>query len=696
MHVREGASQYVDVRSVLLVSHDAVLGEALTHAFAGAEFVVRRTDNPAEVDPLAAAGAVELVLVDVRMHSVQWLQSLVETRASLVPVVALVPEGELVAVERWLSAGYDHWTMSPSFVGLRHLAVKAARTRALVAQQTASDDSLRAGTAALLRFARSAHFVRGENIAQALTSLTEIAVSAMRVERATVWRFDDAMKTLTMVDGFDVRTGAHEAGRTLLMAEHPEYLAALKTQSIVSAGYARSDPRTKSFAEGLFNQSGIESTLDVVIRQRGEPVGVLCFEKAGAPARWSATQEVFGGALADVLSLTLETAERFRAEEALQLAERRFREVFEHSNDILVTYRVAMDGAVFLEDINPAGERATGMQRADLVGRNADQVLSRESAERLNARFAQCIQQRAPVSYEHELVIGTRKVVFHTSLVPLIDEHGRVHRLAAIARDMSAKQQAEHIQRQLEAQLAEAQKNDALARLAAHVAHDFNNLLTVVSAHASRLEGQVGLAKEVGQRILQASARGQELTQQILTFGRRKPPAASTFDWTKEVANTLALLAATAPHITFQELLTPQARVTADKAQLNQVLTNLVSNAIESMGEKGDLEVALTPMDVDEQLAKLNPPLSPGRWVKLTVKDSGVGMDSVTRRRIFEPYFTNRGSGGGTGLGLTVVQGIVLSLGGGHQRFERTGSGHYIFGVCARGPRGARWCASSR
>jgi PAS domain S-box-containing protein len=650
----------VDVCEVLFVTNDEKAHESLAASLQSSAISLQRIDV---FSYAAQQKAFELVLFDVRTQAdaVAFLASPNETNAVR---IAVVPESLSSLAEAWLDAGGEDFSLSPACIGLAQRIRRAKRARRQRDEQSAIEDSLRAGTSALLKFARSAHFLRGENIEQALSSLVEIAVYAMRIERATVWRFDASLKTLTMVEGYDARTERHENGRVLLMDEHPEYLSALKNQSIVSAADVANDPRMRSFAAALFASTGVASSLDVVIRQRGEPVGVLCFEKAGVPTPWTATQEVFGGALADVLSLTLETAERFRTDEALHDSERRFREVFQHSNDAIIIYRVSIDGGVFLEDINPAGERIVGLTRNELVGRSAPQVLTPESAEKLTARFRQCIAERAPIVYDHELTIGARKVAFHTSLVPLIDEHGRVYRLAAVARDMSVKQRAENVQRQLEAQLAEAQKNDALARLAAHVAHDFNNLLTVVSAHASRLENLSGLAKEVGEKINQASTRGRELTQQILAFGRKKPPATGTFNLTDEVKKTLGLLAATAPHIVFRENLGTNALVTADRAQVHQVLTNLTSNAIEAMGPKGTLQVSIAPVEVDDALARAHPPLSPGRWICLTVKDTGVGMDSVTKKRIFEPYFTNRSTGGGTGLGLTVVQGIVLGFGG--------------------------------
>ncbi len=185
-------------------------------------------------------------------------------------------------------------------------------------------------------------------------------------------------------------------------------------------------------------------------------------------------------------------------------------------------------------------------------------------------------------------------------------------------------------------------------------------------AHASRLdEAGAGKAAEVSRAILQATARGRELTQQVLTFGRRRPPERNPLDLARVVSETLSLLAPMAVGVTLkQSIAATGTRVQGDAGQLHQVLTNLVTNALHSMPQGGTLTVTLEPRGIDLETARRRPPLTAGRWVALSVADTGVGMDEATTRRIFEPFFTTRGEGQGTGLGLAVVQAIVTSHGG--------------------------------
>jgi CheY-like chemotaxis protein len=165
----------------------------------------------------------------------------------------------------------------------------------------------------------------------------------------------------------------------------------------------------------------------------------------------------------------------------------------------------------------------------------------------------------------------------------------------------------------------------------------------------------------VAQSILQATGRGRELTQQVLTFGRRRPPERKPLELAPLVRETLKLLEPTAGGVKLREVVSPRLpRVQGDAGQLHQVLTNLCTNALQAMpGGTGTLTVGLETIEVDFAYASRHPPLQAGKWVRLTVEDTGVGMDETTTRRIFEPFFSTRLDGSGTGLGLAVVQSIV-------------------------------------
>ena len=154
-----------------------------------------------------------------------------------------------------------------------------------------------------------------------------------------------------------------------------------------------------------------------------------------------------------------EASDREAAEAALLESQRRFKDLFEHSNDAIVLYRVEPGGRVVCEEMNPACELLSGMSHQTSVGRTAGQLLPPEAAQRLEARWSEAIRTKAVCLYEHELELPAGLRTVNTALVPMLDETGQVYRLAAISRDVTRTREAEALQRSLEAQIAESQKN---------------------------------------------------------------------------------------------------------------------------------------------------------------------------------------------------------------------------------------------
>ncbi len=576
------------------------------------------------------------------------------------PLLALGELEQEPTIARWLAEGAHDWLFRPHLSGLSAVLVRLARERREAATREAAERRWRESTSELVALARSPRF-RGDDLKAALTEIDEAAVRGINAARCGVWLFDEARTTISQLDVFDTRSGTHSSGKQLAVSEHRVWVEALQSQRLLAVSDVRNDERTRSLVEVSFGPSGVGATIDVALRLRGELVGALCLEHVGGPRRWHPGEESFAGALADLVSLALEGAERFRAESALLESQRRFKDLFEHSNDSLVLYRVEPGGRVVCEDLNRACEQLSGLSRAQAIGRSATDALSPAAAQLLEARWGEAIRTRSVLVFEHELPLPAGLRWVNTALVPMIDDAGHVYRLAAISRDVTRAREAEALQRSLEAQIAESQKSDALARLASHIAHDVNNLLTVIVAHAQRLQGVPGKSAEVAQAILQATGRGRELTQQVLTFGRRRPPERKPLELGPLVHETLKLLEPTAGGITLRESVAPRVpRVLADAGQLHQVLTNLCTNALQAMPSgKGTLTVTLEPVEVDFAFASRHPPLEAGAWVRLTVADDGVGMDELTSHRIFEPFFSTRLDGSGTGLGLAVVQSIV-------------------------------------
>jgi PAS domain S-box-containing protein len=235
-------------------------------------------------------------------------------------------------------------------------------------------------------------------------------------------------------------------------------------------------------------------------------------------------------------------------------------------------------------------------------------------------------------------------------------------------------------QRTLEQQLLQAQKMDAIGRLAGGVAHDFNNILTAIIGYADFLRMRLGaenpLCREVGE-IRKAAERAASLTQQLLAFSRRQIFLLQVLDLNAIVTGMQKMLKRLINEsISFEFHLDPSlGRVRADASQMEQVLLNLVINASDAMPRGGKLLVETSNAELDESYAHMHISVRPGPHVLLTVSDTGVGMDEETRQHLFEPFFTTKERGKGTGLGLSMVFGIVKQSGGNIWVYSETGKG---------------------
>ena len=221
----------------------------------------------------------------------------------------------------------------------------------------------------------------------------------------------------------------------------------------------------------------------------------------------------------------------------------------------------------------------------------------------------------------------------------------------------------------LEQRLRQAEKMEAVGRLASGIAHDFNNVLAGVFAYGEMLVEETpggSPLKRYARNVLTAAARGRSLVEQILAYSRSQRGTRAPVDIANVVAETLELVRGSLPPDISLEARAPKSPLVmmGDATRLHQVVMNLCRNAIQAMGGGGTLRVVLEAADLSTERALSHGTLAPGRYVRLTVEDSGSGMDEAVRLRIFEPFFTTKEIGRGTGLGLALVYAIVTDLGG--------------------------------
>jgi PAS domain S-box-containing protein len=263
---------------------------------------------------------------------------------------------------------------------------------------------------------------------------------------------------------------------------------------------------------------------------------------------------------------------------------------------------------------------------------------------------------------------GRLHVLVTLSVVPGHEE--TLSRLVFSLIDITERKRAEEERKRIEAQTQHAQKLESLGALAGGIAHDFNNLLTSIIGFAELLKADMPEGTQERshlEEVLKASERARDLVQQILTFSRRAEGRKRPIAITTIVKESLNLLGGSIPSSieVHQSIDKACGSVLADATQIHQVVMNLCTNAFQAMsGDGGLLKVNLSPLDVDAQMARQHADLREGPYVRLTVSDTGPGIDPSVGSRIFDPFFTTKGVGEGTGLGLSVVHGIVTGHGG--------------------------------
>jgi PAS domain S-box-containing protein len=251
----------------------------------------------------------------------------------------------------------------------------------------------------------------------------------------------------------------------------------------------------------------------------------------------------------------------------------------------------------------------------------------------------------------------------------LRDAGGKPYRFVGSAIDVTAEKQAQSDRDHLEAQLRQSQKMEAMGTLAGGIAHDFNNILGAILGYGelAQQESKAGSPlRRYVDNVMHAAERAKALVDRILGFSRSGLGERAYVHIQSVIEETLELIAASLPaNIRLEKsLLAGDAALIGDSTQLHQVAMNLCTNAVHAMEQGGILSVSLERVDLTEAQLVSRGSLSPGPYIRLVIKDTGVGIEPHVLERIFDPFFTTRGVGKGTGLGLSLVHGIVTDLGG--------------------------------
>jgi PAS domain S-box-containing protein len=409
---------------------------------------------------------------------------------------------------------------------------------------------------------------------------------------------------------------------------------------------------------------------------KGEPQSLEIFEEALGGYYYKSVFPIHEskGIISGSVHLFRDINEQKKIEEALQESEERFRSIMEYSPSVIELYD--QDGLQTY--VNNAYEKLWGFPASHTVDKF--NVLQSEEVE--NTGLIEYVKR----AYGGEVVTvpdykfdstGTTEAQgkgrvrwLSTRIYPLKDKDGNVENIVISHEDVSEIKFAEEERIKLEKQLRHAVKMEAIGTLAGGIAHDFNNILGIILGYAEMAKEDAPQSGEISKQIdsvIKAGIRGKELVKHILAFSRKIEQEIVPVELDILVKESLKLLRASIPTtIEIRQNINAQAPVImADPTQIHQVLINLCTNAASAMEENGGiLRIDLSKVYLLPEEVVSTPSVKPGTFVKLSVSDTGEGMDREIVERVFEPFFTTKQQEKGTGMGLAVVHGIVSSLGG--------------------------------
>jgi two-component system, cell cycle sensor histidine kinase and response regulator CckA len=465
-----------------------------------------------------------------------------------------------------------------------------------------------------------------------------------------------------MSEGVIVTDGAH---RVILVNSAFESMSGYRMAEVVERSWA--------VLRGPQSNPDTVRAIDHALQQRQAFSGEILSHRKDGSTFWCdlsmSPVRDDDGTLTHFMVFLRDISSRKRAEFEWQEDAVRFRDAAEAAGSFVLD----IDADFRYTHVSKQAEQLLGYTAEDMLGHTPAEFMPPGEIDKINAWFESNLQKDGSVrGLEHRIITKSGAVRWlHVSRIPLRDSQGTLTGYRGTAYDITARKQAELAHAELEAQMRESHKMEAIGTLAGGIAHDFNNIIATILGNVSLARqdvSQVSPAHESLEEIHIAASRARDLVSQILAFSRRQQTQYRRTDLAPVVGETARMLRAMLPARVAIDVHcaanTPD--VMADASQIQQVLVILATNAMQAMqGRPGHVRITLDADAPDEDFLKRHPSVrallhpTPEALTRLVVSDDGPGMDSATLARIFEPFFTTKPVGEGTGLGLAVVHGIV-------------------------------------
>ncbi len=360
------------------------------------------------------------------------------------------------------------------------------------------------------------------------------------------------------------------------------------------------------------------------------------------------------------ISIARDIRERKKAQQAMEESKNRFRALVKSSADHI--FMLDLNG-VFIEsndkvdEFNPDGQLDLFKSGSELVGKNIEEVYSEENLAIYREKIDELIQKKSTIRFGHRVIFDNGRVMeYEDTLYPMMKK-GKIYAIGGICRDITE-------QKLMERQFHQAQKMEAVGRLAGGVAHDFNNMLSIILGYSelalSERSPSDPMYKDLNE-ICKAGRRSADITRQLLAFARKQPISPKVVDINKAVADNIKMLR----RLIGEDIdlkFTPDKKlwkVLVDSTQVTQILINLAVNARDAIDGVGKISIETKNVCFDENYCLINNDVTPGQYVLIEFSDTGCGMDKEIREKVFEPFFTTKEEGKGTGLGLSTIFGII-------------------------------------